>query len=397
MKKLLTGILSISCLAAMAQDMGASFSNTKGEPMAIVSGKLDKAPNDSLIFLYEPYSGDTTTTRIKNHQFELRMPMKKGGSVYILQIGNNTDEKLGMGTLVYLEDGKMEIRGKGAGFNEASYKGSAFVKEWQEVMALTDPFNGDGLRFAQLEKQYHEAVAIGDEDAMKVASDEASVVEKRTKEKLKNWVTAHPNSGVCGYILTNYFANEKNFIDSVYETLGDRAKASRIMQRYKYPGKVDQVPVQMHMGEGAPAADLGRVKMGTAAPDFTIPDLAGNNVSLSGFKGKYVFIDFWASWCSPCIEQIPHLKEINEQFKGKNFQLLAVSLDSKREGWEKAVKKHDLTWLNVSNLKGWGEPVAGLYGVRYLPSNVLIDPKGNVIAYDLYGDALKAKLSELIK
>ncbi len=76
---------------------------------------------------------------------------------------------------------------------------------------------------------------------------------------------------------------------------------------------------------------------------------------------------------------------------------MAVSLDSKREGWEKAVKKHDLTWLNVSNLKGWGEPVAGLYGVRYLPSNVLIDPAGNVIAYDLYGDALKAKLTELIK
>ncbi len=210
-----------------------------------------------------------------------------------------------MATLVYLEDGKMDIRGKGAGFNDASYKGSAFVKEWQEVMVLTDPFNGDGLRFAQLEKQYHEAVAIGDEDAMKVASDEASAVEKRTKEKLKNWVTAHPNSGVCGYILTNYFANDKNFIDSVYETLGDRAGASRIFQRYKFPGKVDQIPLELKVGEGEAVAAAGRVKPGTAAPDFTIPDLAGKNVTLSGFKGKYVFIDFWASWCSPVSNKFP--------------------------------------------------------------------------------------------
>lgn len=397
MKKVMVSLLCISSMTAMAQENGARFKNTTPEPMAIISGKLDQAPNDSIVNLYEPYSGETASTYIKNHQFELRMPVKKGGSIYILQIGSQPNEKNGFGTIVYLEDGKMDIRGKGAGFNDATYSGKAYVKEWQEVMALTDPYSGDGLRFAKLEKQYQEAMAIGDEDAMNAAGKEARVIEKEMKDNLKKWVTNHPNSGVCGYILTVYFTGDRKFIDSVYETLGDHAKTSRILQRYKNPGKVDPELIQLKFGEGTPAADMGRVKMGSPAPDFTIPDMAGNKVTLSSFKGKYVFIDFWASWCSPCIAQIPHLKEINDQFKDKNFLLLAVSLDSKLEGWEKAVKKHELTWLNVSNLKGWGEPVAGLYGVRYLPSNVLIDPAGNVIAYDLYGDALKAKLTELIK
>ncbi|WP_298710565.1 TlpA disulfide reductase family protein [Chitinophaga sp.] len=397
MKKVLTGMLCVSSIAATAQEKGARFNNTVQEPMAVISVKLDQAPNDSLVNLYEPYSGDTATAYVKNHQFELRMPMKKGGSVYILQIGSNPTEQNGMGTILYLEDGKMQITGKGAGFNDAKFSGNPWVKEWQEVMAITDPYSGEGLRFAQLEKQYHEAVSIGDEDAMNVAATEATAVEKSMQSKLKSWVAKHPNSGVCGYILTVYFTKEPKYVDSVYETLGDHAKASRILQRYKNPGKVDEAPLKMSMGEGAPAPDMGRVKIGTAAPDFTIPDLAGKKISLSAFKGKYVFLDFWASWCSPCIAQIPHLQEINNEFKDKNFLLMAISLDSKQEGWEKAVQKHGLTWLNVSNLKGWGEPVAGLYGVRYLPSNVLIDPAGNVVAYDLYGEALKAKLNELIK
>lgn len=397
MKKVLTGMLCIGSIAAMAQEKGARFSNVKPEPMAVISVKLDQAPNDSLVNLFEPYSGDTATAYVKNHQFELRMPMKKGGSVYILQIGSNPTEENGMGAILYLEDGKMEITGKGGGFNDAKFSGNPWVKEWQEVMKITDPFSGEGLRFAQLEKQYHEASAIGDEDAMNVAGNEAKAVEESMKAKLKNWMTKHPNSGVCGYVLTVYFANDKKFIDSVYETLGDHAKASRILQRYKNPGKVDEIPVAVSQSEGSAGPDKGRVKIGTAAPDFTIPDMAGNKVTLSTYKGKWVFIDFWASWCSPCIAQVPHLKEINNEFKEKNFLLLAVSLDSKQEGWEKAVKKHELNWLNVSNLKGWGEPVANLYGVRYLPSNVLIDPAGNVVAYDLYGDALKAKLQELVK
>ncbi|WP_295117392.1 TlpA disulfide reductase family protein [uncultured Chitinophaga sp.] len=394
MKKVFVGILCLSSTVALAQDKKTKFSTQKPEPAAVITGWLEQAPNDSIVALYEPYSGDTASAIIKDHKFQLRMPMSKGGSMYILQIGNNI-EKTGM--VLYLEDGKMDIKGKGDNFKTAKFSGAKYVKEWQEVGAITDPFSGDGKKLADLEKRYHDAVAVGDEDVSSALKEQANVVDARMKDTLKRWITAHPNSGVCGYILTAYFLNDKKFIDSVYDKLGEHAQMQRVMQRYKKPGLIDPSPISVKMGDDVAPETLGKVKKGAPAPDFEIKDLAGNTVKLSDFKGKYVFIDFWASWCAPCIAQVPHMKEVNEKFKNKNFLFMGVSLDTKHEGWEKSVKKNELNWLNVSNLKGWAEPVATLYGVRAIPSNVLIDPDGNVVANDLAGDALIKKLEELLK
>ncbi|MCW3467029.1 AhpC/TSA family protein [Chitinophaga nivalis] len=384
MKKFFAWFLCMGSLATYAQ-----------QQEVIISAKLDKSHNDTVVHLYEPYSGEVDSARIKDHKFSFKMPITKGGSVYIMQIGNRPE--LG-GTLVYLEPGKMNITGKGAYFNDAAFTGDAWVKEWQEVMDITAPDKGDGKRLTELESKYHAAVQIGDEDAATKYVTEANVLEKKRNDMLLKWLKGHPNSGVAGYVLTVYFNRNKQTMDSLYQQLGEHAKASRILMRYKFPGKVDAPPMTIKADTGAVASGpLASLKVGDMAPAFSIPDVDGKMVSLSDFKGKYVFLDFWASWCGPCKAQVPFLKAANDKFKDKNFVMIGISLDSKKEGWVKGIAKHELSWLNLSSLKGWGESAAAAYGIGYLPSNVLIGPDGKVVARDLYDGKIEEKLDATIR
>lgn len=394
MKKVIAGLLCLGTFAATAQDKRVKFKNEPPEPAAVVTAHLEKSNNGDTVYLYEPFSGDTAMGVVKNHKFRMRMPMRKGGSMYIMQIGHVPEKDA---AVVYLEEGNMDIKGKGRNFDDATFSGAPYVKEWQEVAKITDPFSGDGKLLAALQRKYGEARAIGDEEAADAIFKEAGVIDIRMKDKLKDWMNKNPNSGVCGYILTVYFGKDKKFFDSMYNKLGDHAKSQRILMRHKYPGKIDPVGITLSMGEGTAGNIPGKMRNGTQAPDFEIPDLSGKIVKLSDFKGKYVFIDFWASWCGPCIRKIPEVKKLQAQFKDKNLVFMGVSLDSKREGWEKAIVKHELDWVNVSHLKGWGEPVSGMFGVKAIPSNVLIDPDGKVVANDLFDEALVKMLEEKLK
>ena len=136
---------------------------------------------------------------------------------------------------------------------------------------------------------------------------------------------------------------------------------------------------------------------GKQAPDFRLPDVNGKEISLSSFKGKYVLVDFWASWCGPCRAENPNVVAAYNRFKNKNFTVLGVSLDKTKDAWEEAIKHDGLAWSHVSDLKFWGSSVVPLYGIEGIPFNVLVDPQGKVISESLRGPALEEKLQEVLK
>jgi peroxiredoxin len=144
-------------------------------------------------------------------------------------------------------------------------------------------------------------------------------------------------------------------------------------------------------------ASVTSTNIGDIALDFTMPDTANVKVKLSAYKGKYVLLDFWASWCAPCRQENPNLVKTYEKYKNKNFTVLSVSLDSKRDNWLKAIREDHLRWTHVSDLKYWNNEAAIKYGINAVPANFLIDPNGVIVGINLRGEALENKLKELIK
>jgi peroxiredoxin len=136
---------------------------------------------------------------------------------------------------------------------------------------------------------------------------------------------------------------------------------------------------------------------GDMAPEITMPDTEGNLFSLSSLRGKYVLVDFWASWCGPCRGENPNVVKAYNKYSSKNFTVLGVSLDKKKEAWLDAIKTDGLTWKHISDLKHWGSEAQKLYQFEGIPYNVLVDPQGKILAVSLRGEDLDSKLAEVLK
>jgi thiol-disulfide isomerase/thioredoxin len=261
---------------------------------------------------------------------------------------------------------------------------------------LDDPLNNESIQLkAQLSQLEDDAKKLNAEyksasvekqnsiEFKNMLQAKAVVLQARQKTILKNFITSHNNSFLSLIALSMLGGHSADAaeLDNLYSLLSSELKATETARSLKLSMDV------------AKATAIGSI-----APDFTQNDANGKPVSLSSFKGKYVLIDFWASWCGPCRQENPNVVRAYNKYKNKKFTVLGVSLDKPeaRNSWLAAIKNDGLVWTQVSDLKFWDNEAARLYHISSIPANFLLDPEGKIIARDLRGADLDKKLSEVL-
>lgn len=360
-------IALIALLLASCTQKPAGYTIT-GENFDALNGK-------TVLFLV-----DTTNTgeeeivdsvRIENGSFKINgktdFPM-----FLILRESLSTDAKI-----IFLENTAYLLKGSDGTLANAELEtNSQFNFQLQQITAFEDSVNQ--LKDAVLSKFYE--LDEVDEGAQKALIEEMDAFELMTTDYKNRFIGENPASPVSAYLL------HKNMLSGNLASLKEgTAKLAASLKTHPYMKSVQ------HKIDA-----LAKLEVGQIAPDFAIADLEGNTIRLSDYRGKYVLLDFWASWCMPCRKEFPHLRGAYKEFGGEKFDILGISLDDNMGDFATALEEENLPWKNASELKRDNQEIPALYAISFIPKNFLIDPDGKIAAVDLHGDEGMAQLRSFL-
>ena len=300
----------------------------------------------------------------------------KGVGSSKLDVGPNADK-----LIFYLDKGTINLKSPDSAY-KTQITGSPINDQYKKLLAINDEASAktSKLMTDEVKASTGQPTTAGQQNQMQA---KLKAIQTDYHNALKNFILANPDSYLSLLSLS---------------TLGgpspDPAEIEPLLNGLSKELRETETARALRNG----LESLKTTANGAMAPDFEQADTLGHPVRLSSFRGKYVLLDFWASWCAPCRQENPNIVKVYNRFKDKNFTIIGISLDRQNGAfaWLNAIRKDHLTWTQLSDLKFWNNAVAQLYFVQSIPKNFLIDPTGKIIAQDLRGDDLETKLEEVL-
>ncbi len=352
-----------------------------------IAGTIQNSENKKLVLQEVPFDGkeiitlDSVTLK-KDGKYNFNFISKTEG-LYILAIENDTLHNF---SIVFVNDEKnIQINADPGKMETYTIKGSntsasllTFLKEYKSKdIGIFETMN----KLAELQNSNGAGAAI--DTLQKERNNKIADLNTFTQNAINN----ASNASMIYYLLgLSMRSMETSQVLALAKAAAEKTKSEALVNFATSLGNQIQTNVKP-----------GAIAIGQPAPEIALSDPKGKIITLSSFKGKYVLVDFWASWCGPCRGENPNVVQAYEKFKKKNFTVLGVSLDESKEDWEDAIKADNLNWQHISDLKKWESTVVSTYKIEGIPYNVLVDPNGIVIATELRGPALEETLKKFIK
>ncbi len=373
--------ISLALFALLLIGVSCKNNNADDTSNYSITGKIDGAEKGEMIVcrqMAEEVKPDTAyLSSDGSFSFKGTITEPLSATIYLPKMVSPDGQQQGINFFVEL--GNIEITAKKTDLQNATIKGGECNKNLQEVMAIIKSY---GPKMMALSDNIKQLNASKDTVGVKRVQQAAMALEAEENKAINQHLKNNPKSFVSAYLAYQINSYETNLdaAEAAYGNLDASIQSSYYALKLK--NIIDR---------------LKTTAVGTSAPDFTAATIDSKKATLSSFRGKYVLLDFWASWCGPCREENPNVVKAYGQFKNKNFTILSFSLDDSKDAWQRAVARDSLTWTQVSDLKGWQSPIAAQYGIQAIPANVLIDPSGKIIGKDLRGSDLINTLTSLFK